>query len=161
MKGYFFFNTILIRDWLSTAFGARTTRSNVEDVSVKRRWNGTTCAGGAELQRLVAGRHEIPPTPGPKVGFREQTDGTTEPGRTDAVHFCHRWDGDVKRSFVVRRHIIFVLYSIGGGSLFTIHSAGECYNPRHDRWLPIAPMSKCRSRAGIVALGKLIYAIGG
>jgi len=50
---------------------------------------------------------------------------------------------------------------IGGGSLFTIHSAGECYNPRHDRWLPIAPMSKCRSRAGIVSLGKLIYAIGG
>lgn len=45
--------------------------------------------------------------------------------------------------------------------MFTIHSAGECYNPRHDRWLPIAPMSKCRSRAGIVSLGKLIYAIGG
>ncbi|VVC42402.1 BTB/Kelch-associated,BTB-kelch protein,BTB/POZ domain,Kelch-type beta propeller,Kelch repeat type [Cinara cedri] len=53
------------------------------------------------------------------------------------------------------------IFAIGGGSLFTIHSAGECYNPRHDRWLPIAPMSKCRSRAGIVSLGKLIYAIGG
>ena len=51
--------------------------------------------------------------------------------------------------------------STGGGSLFAIHSECECYNPRTDRWVPIAPMVYRRSRSGVSSLGKLLYVVGG
>jgi len=49
----------------------------------------------------------------------------------------------------------------GGGSLFAIHSECECYSPRTDRWIPIAPMVYRRSRSGVTSLGKLLYVVGG
>ncbi|XP_054268588.1 kelch-like protein 17 [Macrosteles quadrilineatus] len=53
------------------------------------------------------------------------------------------------------------IFAVGGGSLFAIHSECECYNPRDDRWLPIAPMLFRRSRSGVTGLGKLLYVVGG
>ncbi|XP_021940752.1 kelch-like protein 17 isoform X3 [Zootermopsis nevadensis] len=53
------------------------------------------------------------------------------------------------------------LFAVGGGSLFAIHSECECYSPRTDRWLPIAPMVYRRSRSGVTSLGKLLYVVGG
>uniref|UniRef100_A0A1B6D3K8 Kelch-like protein diablo n=1 Tax=Clastoptera arizonana TaxID=38151 RepID=A0A1B6D3K8_9HEMI len=53
------------------------------------------------------------------------------------------------------------VFAVGGGSLFAIHSECECYNPRNDRWLPIAPMLYRRSRSGVTGLGKLLYVVGG
>lgn len=53
------------------------------------------------------------------------------------------------------------VFAVGGGSLFAIHSECECYNPRDDRWLPIAPMLYRRSRSGVTGLGKLLYVVGG
>ncbi|XP_059474437.1 kelch-like protein 17 isoform X2 [Neocloeon triangulifer] len=53
------------------------------------------------------------------------------------------------------------LFAVGGGSLFAIHSECECYNPRTDRWMPIAPMLYRRSRSGVTALGRLLYVVGG
>lgn len=49
----------------------------------------------------------------------------------------------------------------GGGSLFAIHCECEYYNPRTDRWSPIASTSHRRSRAGVAAVGRLVYAVGG
>ncbi|XP_054712962.1 kelch-like protein 17 [Uloborus diversus] len=53
------------------------------------------------------------------------------------------------------------LFAIGGGSLFAIHCECEYYNPRTDRWSPIASTSHRRSRAGVAAVGRLVYAVGG
>ncbi|XP_023216548.1 kelch-like protein 17 isoform X2 [Centruroides sculpturatus] len=53
------------------------------------------------------------------------------------------------------------IFAIGGGSLFTIHSECECYNPRTDRWYPTAPTLQRRSRAGVAAVNRLVYAVGG
>lgn len=49
----------------------------------------------------------------------------------------------------------------GGGSLFAIHSECEVYNPRADRWFPIAPMICRRSRSGVTGLGRMLYVVGG
>ncbi|XP_035215653.1 kelch-like protein 17 isoform X2 [Stegodyphus dumicola] len=49
----------------------------------------------------------------------------------------------------------------GGGSLFAIHCECEYYNPRTDRWSPIASTSHRRSRAGVAGVGRLVYAVGG
>ncbi|CAL1288086.1 unnamed protein product [Larinioides sclopetarius] len=53
------------------------------------------------------------------------------------------------------------LFAIGGGSLFAIHCECEYYNPRTDRWSPIASTSHRRSRAGVAGVGRLVYAVGG
>jgi kelch-like protein 17 (actinfilin) len=53
------------------------------------------------------------------------------------------------------------LFAVGGGSLFAIHSECESYNPRTDRWMPVAPMLYRRSRSGVTALGRLLYVVGG
>ncbi|KAL1478563.1 hypothetical protein MTO96_034991 [Rhipicephalus appendiculatus] len=53
------------------------------------------------------------------------------------------------------------LFAVGGGSLFAIHSECEYYNPRTDRWSSFAPTIHRRSRAGITALNRMLYAIGG
>lgn len=53
------------------------------------------------------------------------------------------------------------LFTIGGGSLFAIHSDSEMYNPRSDRWSPIAPTLERRSRHGVVPVNRHIYAVGG
>lgn len=53
------------------------------------------------------------------------------------------------------------LFAVGGGSLFAINSECECYNPRTDRWIPIAPLNLRRSRAGAAALSRLLYVVGG
>uniref|UniRef100_T1IJD8 Kelch-like protein diablo n=1 Tax=Strigamia maritima TaxID=126957 RepID=T1IJD8_STRMM len=53
------------------------------------------------------------------------------------------------------------LFAVGGGSLFAIHSECECYNPVTDRWSAVAPMLYRRSRAGVAALGRLLYVVGG
>lgn len=52
------------------------------------------------------------------------------------------------------------LFTIGGGSLFAIHSDSEFYNPRTDRWSPIAPTLERRSRHGVVPVNRHIYAVG-
>ncbi|XP_042229735.1 kelch-like protein 17 isoform X2 [Homarus americanus] len=53
------------------------------------------------------------------------------------------------------------LFACGGGSLFAIHSEVECYNPRTDRWMPVASMNYRRSRAGVTSLGRYLYVMGG
>ncbi|XP_073990192.1 kelch-like protein 17 isoform X2 [Rhodnius prolixus] len=53
------------------------------------------------------------------------------------------------------------VFAIGGGSLFAIHSECEVYNPRADRWFPIAPMICRRSRSGVTGLGRMLYVVGG
>ncbi|CAG7700252.1 unnamed protein product [Allacma fusca] len=53
------------------------------------------------------------------------------------------------------------IFAIGGGSLFAIHSECECYNPRTDRWAPVAPLLTRRSRCGVASVGRLLYAVGG
>lgn len=53
------------------------------------------------------------------------------------------------------------LFAIGGGSLFTIHSECEVYNPRTDLWSSIANMSTRRSRTAVATVGNLLYAVGG
>ncbi|XKL66770.1 hypothetical protein PGB90_010190 [Kerria lacca] len=53
------------------------------------------------------------------------------------------------------------VFAIGGGSLFAIHSECECYNPELNQWFSVSPMLFRRSRAGVTAIGKKIYVIGG
>lgn len=53
------------------------------------------------------------------------------------------------------------IFHTGGGSLFAIHSECECYNPKLDRWFAVSPMLFRRSRAGVAAVGKRIYVVGG
>jgi kelch-like protein 17 (actinfilin) len=53
------------------------------------------------------------------------------------------------------------LFAIGGGSLFTIHSECEVYNPRTDLWSSIAAMSTRRSRTAVATVGNMLYAVGG
>ncbi|XP_022090242.1 kelch-like protein 17 [Acanthaster planci] len=54
-----------------------------------------------------------------------------------------------------------MLFCVGGGSLFAIHSECECYDPRSDTWHPLAPMSSRRARLGVATVGRLVYAVGG
>ncbi|PIK36461.1 putative kelch-like protein 17 isoform X2 [Apostichopus japonicus] len=54
-----------------------------------------------------------------------------------------------------------MLFAIGGGSLFAIHSDCECYNSKTQTWLPVASMNVKRARLGVAAVGSYIYAIGG
>lgn len=54
-----------------------------------------------------------------------------------------------------------LIFDLGGGSLFAIHSECECYNPRSNTWLPITPMLWRRSRSGVTSLRKLLYVVGG
>ncbi|XP_033642334.1 kelch-like protein 17 [Asterias rubens] len=54
-----------------------------------------------------------------------------------------------------------MLFSIGGGSLFAIHSECECYDPRSDTWHALAPMSTRRARLGVATISRLVYAVGG
>ncbi|XP_024082560.1 kelch-like protein 17 isoform X2 [Cimex lectularius] len=56
------------------------------------------------------------------------------------------------------KHYVF---AIGGGSLFAIHNECEVYNPRADRWFPIAPMNCRRSRSAATGLGRMLYVVGG
>lgn len=53
------------------------------------------------------------------------------------------------------------IFAVGGGSLFAIHNECECYNPKTNAWMTISPMSSRRSRAGVTALRKLLYVVGG
>lgn len=53
------------------------------------------------------------------------------------------------------------IFAVGGGSLFAIHNECECYNPKNNAWVSIAPMSSRRSRAGVASLRKLLYVVGG
>ena len=53
------------------------------------------------------------------------------------------------------------LFAIGEGSLFTIHSECEVYNPRTDLWSSIAAMSTKRSRTAVATVGNMLYAVGG
>ncbi|KAK3735752.1 hypothetical protein QZH41_000625 [Actinostola sp. cb2023] len=54
-----------------------------------------------------------------------------------------------------------ILFAIGGGSLFAIHSECECYDPRIDRWYMIPSMSTKRARVGVGVVDREIYAVGG
>ena len=54
-----------------------------------------------------------------------------------------------------------ILFAIGGGSLFAIHSECECYDPRIDRWCMVTPMPTKRARVGVETVGGKIYAVGG
>lgn len=54
-----------------------------------------------------------------------------------------------------------ILFAIGGGSLFAIHSECECYDQRMDRWCMVSPMWTKRARVGVGVVGGKIYAIGG
>ncbi|XP_077998525.1 kelch-like protein 17 [Glandiceps talaboti] len=54
-----------------------------------------------------------------------------------------------------------MLFSIGGGSLFAIHSECECYDARKDRWTTVAPMTTRRARLGVGVIAGQIYAVGG
>lgn len=54
-----------------------------------------------------------------------------------------------------------ILFAIGGGSLFAIHSECECYDPRIDRWCMVTPMSTKRARVGVGTVCGRIYAVGG
>lgn len=67
------------------------------------------------------------------------------------------------KNLAFRWLIIFLKYHIvtGGGSLFTIHSDCEVYNPKTDAWTPIAPMNRRRSRSGVTGLRRLLYLVGG
>ena len=53
------------------------------------------------------------------------------------------------------------LFAIGGGSLFTIHSECEVYNPKTDLWCSIASMTTRRSRTAVAGVGNMLYAVGG
>ncbi|KAA0183376.1 hypothetical protein HAZT_HAZT001995 [Hyalella azteca] len=53
------------------------------------------------------------------------------------------------------------VFAVGGGSLFNLHSEVECYNPRTDRWMPVAPMKNRRSRTAAASLGRHLYVMGG
>lgn len=54
-----------------------------------------------------------------------------------------------------------ILFAIGGGSLFAIHSECECYDPKVDRWCTIPSMSTKRARVGVAVVDREIYAVGG
>lgn len=54
-----------------------------------------------------------------------------------------------------------ILFAIGGGSLFAIHSECEYYDPRVDRWCMIPSMSTKRARVGVAVVDREIYAVGG
>ena len=54
-----------------------------------------------------------------------------------------------------------ILFAIGGGSLFAIHSECECYDARIDRWCMVTPMSTKRARVGVGTVNGKIYAVGG
>lgn len=54
-----------------------------------------------------------------------------------------------------------ILFAIGGGSLFAIHSECECYDPRMDRWCMVSPMWTKRARVGVGVVDGKIYAVGG
>lgn len=53
------------------------------------------------------------------------------------------------------------IFAIGGGSLFSIHSECEFYNPVDNSWTCISSTIQKRSRSGITSLNRYIYAIGG
>lgn len=53
------------------------------------------------------------------------------------------------------------IFAIGGGSLFSIHSECEFYNPRDNSWSAVSSTSQRRSRAGVASLNRHIFAIGG
>src|SRR5699024_887412 len=53
------------------------------------------------------------------------------------------------------------IFAIGGGSLFTTHNECEFYDPAQDRWFGLAPTNQKRSRAGVAALNRHSYAVGG
>jgi kelch-like protein 17 (actinfilin) len=56
---------------------------------------------------------------------------------------------------------VSILFAIGGGSLFAIHSECECYDPQIEKWCMIAPMSTKRARVGVGVIDSKIYAVGG
>ncbi|KAF2354688.1 Kelch repeat type 1 [Trinorchestia longiramus] len=53
------------------------------------------------------------------------------------------------------------VFAVGGGSLFNLHSEVESYNPRTDRWMPVAPMKNRRSRTAAASLSRHLYVMGG
>ncbi|KAL3199837.1 hypothetical protein MRX96_043762 [Rhipicephalus microplus] len=59
-----------------------------------------------------------------------------------------------------------LLYAVGGSCGTTQHysarlSSVECYDPDRDQWVDVAPMNTCRSGAGVVAVERWIYVVGG
>lgn len=64
---------------------------------------------------------------------------------------------------IARRHSAAtpMLFAMGGGSLFAIHSDCECYNSKTQTWMPISAMNVKRARLGVAAVGSHIFAIGG
>ncbi|XP_070560703.1 kelch-like protein 17 isoform X2 [Ptychodera flava] len=54
-----------------------------------------------------------------------------------------------------------MLFSVGGGSLFAIHSECECFDAKKDKWTPVASMTTRRARLGVGVIAGLIYAVGG
>ncbi|EDV23816.1 uncharacterized protein TRIADDRAFT_50396 [Trichoplax adhaerens] len=54
-----------------------------------------------------------------------------------------------------------VAISIGGGSLFSIHSECEIYDINRDSWIPVASMAERRARLGVAVINNTVYAIGG
>ncbi|XP_003746812.1 kelch-like protein 17 [Galendromus occidentalis] len=53
------------------------------------------------------------------------------------------------------------ILAVGGGSLFAIHSDCEFYDYSADRWCHFESTIHRRSRAGVLACDRLVYAIGG
>ncbi|KPM10475.1 Kelch-like protein 4 [Sarcoptes scabiei] len=49
----------------------------------------------------------------------------------------------------------------GGGSLFTTHNECEIFDPRDDIWIELASTNQRRSRAGVTAWNRHIFAVGG
>ncbi|KAG1675530.1 Kelch-like protein 17 [Nymphon striatum] len=53
------------------------------------------------------------------------------------------------------------LFVLGGSSVFSVQDDCECFNPRLNKWLRVAPMLNRRTRGGIATTGKKLYVIGG
>ena len=54
-----------------------------------------------------------------------------------------------------------ILFSIGGSSLFAIHSECECYDLNIELWCMVTPMTTKRARVGVGVVNNTIYAVGG
>lgn len=54
-----------------------------------------------------------------------------------------------------------LIFAIGGGSLFAVHNECEYYDPTSDQWFPMASTLTRRSRLGVAAIDRFIFAIGG
>lgn len=79
--------------------------------------------------------------------------------------YTNKWrklpDMNLKRAWASYAVLDKKIYVIGGGIMGKLYEAVECYDPRSETWVSVAPMKERRFDARSVGIGGNLYVFGG